>query len=207
MTVKSLSLAVFLLFPLVAARAQIVSEPVGEVQGHIITSREVTIFYLLGQALAEPEVPIKSQFTDKEKSLASDEYITEWMLAQEAKSLKTFEPKADEIAKAEANVSKRLGANSAWRALQASDKEVREQIIRKLLSKKLYTQRMAAPIEISDSDANAYFEQNRAKFGNLPFENFKATIKDVLARNQRATHLKEWLDILRAKYKARNNLN
>lgn len=56
---------------------------------------------------------------------------------------------------------------------------------------------------VTDEEARAYFEANRAKFGPYPFDQFKKSIKEVLARDKTDQKLKEWFEVLKKKYRVR----
>lgn len=56
---------------------------------------------------------------------------------------------------------------------------------------------------VSDDEAKSYFEANRAKFGPYPFDQFKKSIKEVLARDKTDQKLREWFEVLKKKYRVR----
>ena len=56
-------------------------------------------------------------------------------------------------------------------------------------------------VPVTDEEAKAYFEKNKGRFGNLPFERFKVNIKRFLIRRQVDSRLKDWFDVLQRKYK------
>lgn len=56
---------------------------------------------------------------------------------------------------------------------------------------------------VTDEEAQAYFQTNRAKFGSYPFEQFRKSIKEVMARDRVDQRLKEWFEVLKKKYRVR----
>ncbi|NJL24445.1 MAG: hypothetical protein HC902_04280 [Calothrix sp. SM1_5_4] len=53
-------------------------------------------------------------------------------------------------------------------------------------------------------EAQKYFDENRLKFGNLPFEKLKENIKAYLSKNHVDRRLKDWFDVLLSKYQVKN---
>lgn len=190
------------------AATKTVSMAVGQVRDQVITSREVRMNQQIESVLYGDK---ESRANPAMESPAFAKQVTavllEWVVYLEAKSLAVAEVKESEIDEALVKLDKDLKANKTWKALKVTEKEKRGIVTRKLQAKKLIRFRAdSAVMPIGESEAQRYFEQNKQKFGNLPYENFKTNIKTFLARQQVERRLKDWFEVLQAKYQVRNFL-
>ncbi len=207
MTLACLS-AVFL--PEARAEKQLISIAVGQLKDHQLTSREVNINYLVESALfatkKEDSIP-KQLYPVKSNEFAREitAVLLEWVVFFESKGFDGFASKSSDIETAEKKVSELLKNNSAWKSLASTNKEVHDVIDRKLSAKKFVKFKVeSSAVPVTDDEAKAYFEENRVKFGNLPFENFKTNIVGFLSKKQVDRRLKDWFEVLQGKYKVRN---
>lgn len=188
--------------------AEVVSMAVGQVKNFVVTSRDVQIQNLLEIGLYDksPNDKLKLLGLDsKPFAKAVQSTLLEWVVSLEAQSFSLVDVKPEDLDEAEKKVLKVLGSSRAWSQLEVGKKELRLALSRKLQAKKLIEFRaQSSVLPVTDAEAQRYFEENRLKFGNLPFENFKENIKSFLSRTQVDKRIKDWFEVLMAKYKVKN---
>lgn len=190
-----------------ASAAEIKSAGVGFVKGEVVTSREVQIQTLLETALTQKEA--KSQkllgLDSKPFAKAVQEVLLESAIALEAQSFNVVQVPPEESLAAEKRVSTALKDSAAWKSLKVTHKELERGLLRKLQAKKFVQFRAnSSVLPITDAEAQKYFNENRLKFGDLPYENFKENIKSYLSRTQVDRRLKDWYEVLLNKYQVKN---
>jgi hypothetical protein len=197
-------------FPLAnQASAELISTGVGMVRGQVVTSREVHIQNLLEIALYEPKTPpakIRLHSLDsKAFNKATQEVLLETVVALEAHNFNVIQISADEVEEAKKKALKYLKRTPVWASLQVSPRELENGIHRKIQAKKFIQFRaQSSVLPVTDSEAQRYFNENKLKYENLPFENFKEDIKSYLSRAQVDRRLKDWYDVLLSKYQVKN---
>ena len=203
-----LALALFFFLP-ICSIAELVSTGVGVVRGQVVTSREVDALTLIGLSLADStkdkfkNPPLDSKVFAKNVQ----ETLIEAAIALEAQSFNVVQLSGDEVTNAEKKVRSSLKTVPAWKGLKVTDLEFRSWLKRKLQAKKFIQFRaQSSVLPVTDIEAQKYFNENRLKFGNLPFENFKENIKTYLSREQVDRRLKDWYDLLLNKYQVKNLL-
>jgi len=199
--------SLFVLFLAHWASAAIVSTGIGSVRGKIVTSREVQIQNLLEAALSgDHKEKLKILALDS-KAFAAEvqDTLLETVVSLEAQNFNVMALSNDEVKNAERKSTKVLKNSEAWKELQVAPKELDAAIRRKLQSKKFIQFRaQSSVIPVTDVEAQKYFNENRLKFGNLPFENLKENIKSALSRAQVERRLKDWYEVLLNKYQVKN---
>lgn len=192
------------------APSRVITSAVGRVKDHIVTSREVQINNTIDQALmtAKPEKikvprdPDSAQFAKLVTGV-----LLEWVVHFEAKNMAVANISPGEVTSSATLVKSRLAKIDAWKALKVSNNELNEMIGRKLQAKKFIRFRAdSSVVPISDAEAQRYFEANRLKFGDQSFDSFRGQIKNFLSRQQVERRLKDWFEVLQAKYQVRNFL-
>ncbi len=191
-----------------AKAAEIKSTGVGFVKGEVVTSREVQIQNLIEVALYQKDA--KAQF----KLLALDskafakvvqDSLLESAIALEAQSFNVVQVPPEDVMAAEKRAMALLKDSPAWKGLKVTPKELQKGVGRKLQAKKFVQFRAQSSIlPITDAEAQKYFNENRLKFGDLPYENFKENIKSFLSRTQVDRRLKDWYEVLLNKYQVKN---
>ena len=205
-------LIILLLLPAFAAKTprQLVSMSVGQLSERIITSREVNAnFYVETLLFAKKGRNFKGFYKIKSPEFAREvtAVLLEWVVYKESKGFSVADVTKTEIDKALTRVKAKLKTNKSIQGLELTKQELNNLVRRKLRSKKFVRFKVdSSVVPITDDEALEYFEQNRLKFGNLPFENFKQNIKSFLGRQQIDKRLKDWFDVLQNKYKVRNFL-
>lgn len=199
-------LLILLSFPW--AFSELISTGVGVVRGQVVTSREVQIQHLIEIALTEssPKDKLKTPAIDSKAFAQSvQDVLLEYVVSLEARNFNLVEVSEEEVARTEKKVAAILKGSSAWKELRVSSDEFTEGLRRKLQAKKFIQFRaQSSVLPVTDGEAQKYFNENRLKFGNLPFENFKENIKSYLSRAQVERRLKDWYDLLLSKYQVKN---
>jgi hypothetical protein len=201
-------LPLLILFLAQPAPAELISTGVGIVRSQVITSREVQIQNLLEVALNEknPGGKIKLMAIDSKAFAKSvQDTLLESVVALEAQNFNVVQISSEDVALAEKKALKVLKSSGAWKELQVSPKELNAGVRRKLQAKRFVQFRaQSSVLPVTDMEAEKYFNENRLKFGNLPFANFKENIKSYLSRNQVDRRLKDWYEVLLSKYQVKN---
>ncbi len=180
----------------------------GVVGGNIVTTREVQIQRLLEKWLAG-DAPSDSKkilaIDSKPFGEATQHALLQAVIALEAKNFNVVQLTDDEI-NGPAEKLKGLSPKLApWKALNPSSSELKLLLSRILQAQKFIRFRaQSSVLPITDAEALRYFGENRLKFGELPFENFKENIKSFLSRTQVDRRLKDWFDVLLNKYQVKN---
>lgn len=208
----SMASALLFLFisPCFAAPApELISRAVGEVKDHIVTSREVQVSSMVEDAMYSTQKnskEIKSPSPELamfRKDIAST--LLEWVVSLESSNFNVANVSKNEVEDAVRSVQVRLAGNGSWLKLQVAPVELAGVVERKMRAKKFIRFKAdSSVVPITDTEAKKYFEDNRLKFGDLPFENFKENIKTFLGRQQVEKRLKDWFDVLQSKYKVKN---
>ena len=192
--------------------AELISTTAGQVKGHVVTSREVELNYMIEKVLeGDPrEISAISRLDIETKSFSKEvnAVLAEWMIYFESESFTAASVTQEQVNKALKAGLEKLDNIKVFKALEPDAKEVRDMFERKLKAKALTRFKSdSSVVPVTDADAKTYFEQNRTKFGNLPFENFKDNIKSFLMRQQVDGRIKDWFEVLKSKYRVRNFLS
>jgi hypothetical protein len=196
----------------VVSKTQIVSEAVAQAGSSIVTSREVIVSFILDQALATPfkknGKPERKNWLLTYPSEAFSKHLAQILLEivvqLEAENFSIGQVSQLDVLQSEKHVEELVKGWTVWKDLEVSAAEVEIALGRKLRAKNFLKFKLeSAGVQISDEEAKVFYEKNRVKFGNLPFSQFKDSIKEVLAQNQLQEKLKDWIDILKRKYRVR----
>lgn len=213
MKIQVLAVGVFLGFASVALAAPVViSETVGQVSGEVLTSREVQISVVLNHILfpSKDSKPGLVEIHLKDPNLNNEvtALLLEHVVALEAENFSVAQVSEADLQQNLRKVEKAVEGKPYWQALEVGQDELKRFVLQKLTTKafiQFKTNSMAGTI--SDAEALAYFEKNRIKFGDLPFENFKDNIKTFLSQQQLEERSRAWFEIIKRKYKVRNILS
>lgn len=192
-----------------AMAAQIISSQAGKVGNVSVTTRQVAIHSLLENAIGreDPVTLNLNQTKSREFIRETTATLVENAVYLEAVSFNTATVRDDEVPPVKKKIMAALKNNKNWKALEVSDKELSEAIERKLRAKRFIQFKVdSSSIPISEKEMRDYYDSNRVRFDEEPFEKHKASIKDYLNRNQVDRRLRDWFDLLHAKYKIRNLL-
>lgn len=197
-----------MVFASVAFAQEVVTKGVGQIQKRLITSREVQIHHLIDSALNRKSQSRRfdpPSVDSKQFVRATQDVLLRMAIALEAEEFDMVSVTSAEVQQAERQVIPLLRQREAWRRLDVKSRELEEAIRRTLRAKKfvqLRSQSLVLPI--SDVEAQRHFNENRLRFRGMPFENIKDDIKNYLSRTQVERRLKDWYDLLLAKYQVKN---
>lgn len=213
--VKVLILACWVL----RADAGLVSTTVGQVKDHVVTSREVILHSYIAGALqsgatksasnaAAGHKHVSAAVPDLDSKAFGDEAsatLMDFAISMEAKNFQAVPVERKEMALAWDRLYRGFKNSEELKRYQYSEREFRELLAITLQARKFISFKAeSSTMPITDVEARNYFEQNRSRFGNLPFENFRDTIKGFLAKGQVEGRLREWFEGLQGKYRVRN---
>ena len=209
---KSLAFIFALLFSFSAvAKEQLVSEAVARIRAEVLTTRDVEINAVAEQVLFSQTAIAKIKKSKKNSPQYTKDVsnlILEWVTYYESKLFPVIKVSPAEKRKALSLLKSAKKTSSYWRSLEVKNQEIETLLQRKLLSKKFINFKAeSSNVPITEEEAKDYFEKNKTKFGELPFENFSKDIKRHLAQEQKKKRLKDWFEILHAKYKVKRFSN
>lgn len=212
-------LLALLLFPylsLAAKKTELVSRAVGQVADHVITSREVILSGVIERYMYALQDRPAEAFRREEKLswfLKNDSedfraqlsrVMLDIMVNIEAETLSVAEVKESDVQLKTTRFMIDFAGFSEWKKLGPTKEEVQRLVRRKLRSRAfLQFKTETSGALVSDDEAHAYFEKNRMRFGNYPFQQFRNTIKEVLAQQRLESRLKDWFEILKKKHRVR----
>ncbi len=191
---------------------QLVTTAVGQFADNFLTSRQANMNFFVESVLyggKGKNIPSRFYPVDsKEFSKEVTAILIERVVYEDSKSFTGMQVSEAEVKASVGQFLKIAGNNSLWKSLAVSDEELLELVQKKLQSKKYIRFKVdSSVVPITDDEALVYFEENRSKFGNLPFENFKQNIRAFLGRQQIDRRLREWFEVLQNKYKVKNLLS
>lgn len=185
------------------ATSDVFSRTVGSVDGASFTSRQTLLSMAVGHAMQEKSndpLSVQPRLSDV-SALLLDEALT-----REAGSFGLAETDAAEKNKVVSATQKLIAGKDVLKNAEFSSEEIQSMAARRLVASKLIEMRSETMRgTVSDHEAQMYFEKNRVKFGTLPFESFKENIKKYLSEQQQEQRLRSWFEILRRKYKIKED--
>ncbi len=178
----------------------------GKVSETYFTHRDVQADYLIEQIVFMRSQPSQIVLlSGKEKTYFNqvNNVLLEKAIEIEAKAFEVDQVQSSDINQTLLQVKSR--ANKDLAEIQMSDEELITMITRKLRAKRFIDFKSKSTYAVvSDEEASQYFEQNRIKFGHMPFESFKIDIKNFLASKKRKERLLDWFEILKKKHNIQN---
>lgn len=202
--------AFFFLFTFQTAMAAVlVTQTVGQVSDHVVTSREVQIALVIeGVLFPSPKAPAKSLNETRPGNpdfrTAVTAVLLEAVVAIEAENFNVSNISNEEVSAAVAQIEKATAGRAYWNELEVSAQELKTFTTRKLMAKsflKFKTSSMSGII--TDQEAQDYYERNRVKFGSSSFDSFKDNIKTYLAQQQLEERIRSWFEVIKRKYRVR----
>lgn len=207
---SALLLLISLLSVPALAAVVVVNESVGQAGSHILTSREVQIASVIEHILYPGKEETKLYELKLDDPRFSNEVtalLLETIVSLEADSFNVGKISDDEMKQALEKVDRATKGKSYWSGLDVSVAEEKKRIAQKVLAKnfiKFKTESLNGIV--TDSDAQAYYEKNKSKFGSVPFSQVKENIRTFLSQQQLQERLRSWFEVIKRKYKARNFL-
>ncbi|MBX9765778.1 MAG: hypothetical protein K2X47_00780 [Bdellovibrionales bacterium] len=186
-----------------------INQVLASVGARAITGREVRIQSILESVIEGGGAPILDfsigpDQTAFQKGLTK--VLLEWMVYLEAQAFSMAQVGTPEIESTQRVALSKMseGEKKLWTRLGVSDRELTSYVERKLRAKRfLEFKTKTSAVIATDVDAQKYFEKNRRKFGEQPFEKFKDNIKIMLSNAESEERLREWFTLLKRKYRVR----
>lgn len=182
---------------------------VGSVEGKVITSRDVKANYVVDNIIYDRRKGWglhsgTAQFRD-----ALNRLLIEMVVYSEARTFGVARLEAAETEKTFKQVMARLNsdkkAKKAWESLGFSTRRLKFLVKRKLQANRFIKYKSnSSYVQVTDAEAREYFSKNRLKFGTSNFDSFRKNIKKYLAKKNAEDRLRNWFDVLKAKYKVKN---
>ncbi|GIL17765.1 MAG: hypothetical protein BroJett040_15160 [Oligoflexia bacterium] len=208
-------LSLLLFLPYHIAQAKLITATVGQVGSTVVTSREVQI-----ASIIEGWFMLRATPTSERKKVNRKEWIVsigseafqrvtsqvmlEHMVILEAENFSVVSTSPEEVKRTCDLIADELKAWNEWKKLEVSRAEMEQQVSRRLRAQAfLRFKSESTGVQISEEEMKFYYEKNRVKFGNLPYDQFKAGIRDYLTQKQLEERLKDWFEILKRKYHVR----
>ncbi len=192
-----------------SATAEIVSTGVGVVRGTLVTSRQVQIYQLV-EVASQPATDVSGKFKilpldSRAFARATSQALLQMVLSLEAQNFNAVQIDEADLSAAQGKVLAQLASLSVWKGLQVQPKELSLALRTHLLAKKFTKFRSdSSVLPVTDSEALKYFNDNKIKFGTLPFDNFKENIKSFLSKSQVEQRMQDWYEVLLVKYQVKN---
>lgn len=193
----------------------VVSQSVGQVGDRVITSREVQISAVLDRILfpvkdaASKNPPAVFEVRPGDPAMLNEltALLLEVVVFREAESFSVAKVSNEDVQQSVKKVERVVAGKHYWESLEVSSGELKKAVLQKLTAKAFIQFKTSSMVGIvSDSEASAYYEKNRFKFGDGPYESFKENIKTFLAHQQLEDRTRAWFEIIKRKYKVRNIL-
>jgi hypothetical protein len=193
---------------------ELVTQAVGQVDTHVITSREVQISWILDKAMQVPTGKKTVSMTERSAWLLPamgaefqhhlSQVLLEWVVSKEAENFSIAQVSADDVRTSMAHVKELTAAWPFWKTLEVSSAELEQMMTRKLKARNfLKFKTETSGVRISEREVKEYYDKNRLKFGNTPLEQVKGQIREYLSREQTQGRLKDWFEILKRKYRVK----
>ncbi len=174
--------------------AETLIRTIGQVQNHVITSREIEIHKLVMGILA-------NDFQDLKVKDPAEQIIREWLLYLEASSFYNNKISNKKLDRLVSKVKSDL-KSKAWLKQGIQLGEVREKIKRRLEADRLYLfKKKASVLPVSNAEIETEYTQNRVKYGNFEFEEIKDKIRDNKIEENLQMRLEQWFQVLEKKYR------
>lgn len=189
-----------------ALAAAVITQSLGQAGDKVITSRELAINQLVERSYLQSEVGKTSELGKIHGDSVMDlsNLLLEKVLSLEASSFGVSQATKSEIQDLMEKTEKSFSNNEAWTKLEVGKTELEKMVREKLEAKKFLKFKAGSlQTEVSDEEARMYFEKNRIKFGNLPFDRFRDNIKSFMNQQQLEEKLKAWFEVVKRKYKVK----
>jgi parvulin-like peptidyl-prolyl isomerase len=126
--------------------------------------------------------------------------IDQKLILQEAKKQKVTVPDS-EVNSEVGTIKQQLGSEKEFSAALQRANLTEPQLRDQIRTQKLATAMGAKDVTVSDDDAQNFYNQSKAQFGNQTFDQAKDQIKTQLLQQKRNEAIQSWIAGLRAKSK------
>lgn len=195
---------------------RLVLRAVGQVGEQVISSRDVILASVVEEWLYAIQDRPSETLRRKEKeawflSVESPKFqsqlsrvLIDVMINLEAENFNVAEVSPAELQRLSTRFMIDVATLEFWKRWTPTPSEAQLLLRRKLRAKAFLDFKSEGSRDmISDEEARRYYDSNKAKFGNFPFDQFKNSIKDALTRERVEARLRDWFEGLKKKYKVR----
>ena len=183
---------------------KILSQTVGTSAFQVVTSRDVKASTILSQVL-------KKNSPENYQELSADDVsrtLFEYAIFRESESLSAIKLEPTELDTLLSQIQPQLKKRSDWKALEASDAELKSWLLRKKVAMTYFDLKVNSLLGIvTDEEVQNYFDRNRIKFGSTSVESQKDSIKVYLQKENQKQRIEDWISALKVKYQVRNDLS
>lgn len=183
---------------------KILSQTVGTSAFQVVTSRDVKASTILSQVL-------KKNSPENYQELSADDVsrtLFEYAIFRESESLSAIKLEPAELDILLSQIQPQLKKRSDWKALEASDTELKTWLLRKKVAMTYFDLKVNSLLGIvTDEEVQNYFDRNRIKFGSTSMESQKDSIKVYLQKENQKQRIEDWISALKVKYQVRNDLS
>lgn len=202
-------LAFLLIFTTAHANKKLVLKLVAKVDQKLMSSRDVEAHYIVERLSQGMPTQLPLSVNSDEFKIATDQLVIETMVFEEAKNFSIAKVTPEEIDKSFKTIKEKIvttkNVKARWDTLNYNDSQLRDFVERHLRVEKLIKYKTDASFsQVSDEEAQEYYNKNRLRFGTMSFESFKPNIKKFMAKRNSEERLRDWFDVLKRKYKVRN---
>ncbi|MES3038817.1 MAG: hypothetical protein V4736_12990, partial [Bdellovibrionota bacterium] len=107
--------------------------------------------------------------------------------------------------KKSSDIWSRTKSDSFLQKLSVKEKEAEAITLRKQRVQAFMDLKISSLVSTpTEDEMKKYYDANKSKFGDVPFEKVSDNIKNFLIQTQRDSKLKGWFEALRKKYRAQN---
>ncbi|MFN8845385.1 MAG: hypothetical protein ACK5V3_06320 [Bdellovibrionales bacterium] len=191
------------LYGISAWSQKVVTQTVGTSAFQVVTSRDVKASVILDQVL-------KNKAPENYRELSSDEVnrvLFEFAIYRESQNLSAVKLNESDFKALISDVENRLKNRQDWKALEASQIELKNWLERKRVAMTFFDLKVNSLIGIvTEDEIKDYFDKNRIKFGSSSFESQKNSILLFLKKQNQKQRIEDWVSALKSKYQVRNDL-
>jgi hypothetical protein len=200
-----------------ATSVLVISETLGQVGDHVVTSREVRIAKLIEDVLypsakandkANTLMNLATPVTEPQFQIALTAVLLEIVVSFEAQNFNLVEIPDEELQASVVQVENSAAAKAVERRWGLQTSELKSFVKRKMIARrflKFKTNSMSGIV--SDSEVKAYYDKNRSKFSGESYAAYKENIRSFLQQQQLEDRLRAWFEVIQRKYKVRNFLS
>jgi hypothetical protein len=198
---------------------QVINRSLAEVGGQVVTSRDVVLAGVLDRWLLLQNNQSKTtrnhiKALNRKDWILQDgseafkqqarQLVLDHVVALEAKTFNLGEVESAQVDSMAAQVVADLKGWESWAELKFTHSEIVSALLVHLRAKSFLRIKIkSAGVQPSEEDVRAYYDQNKPKFGGLPFAQFKDNIRDFLSQRSLEASLKDWYELLKRKYQVR----
>lgn len=180
-------LKLLLSFYLYANEPQVVVAALAKVGDQVITSRDLQIHLFLNESFN----PL-AEFVDRREPLK--DITAEHLIVREAQTLVAVQVSTSDVTSLEEKVLKKLRNDSLWISMSVSQKELQEQLRRKIMVQQILNLKMPKDLlTVNEEAVEAYYMQNKTQLGQRPLADVRDKIFLILKKQKNQERFRDWM--------------